>query len=380
MTRVLPRLAFALALGGPIAWTPALAQEPPTTSTRSLLQQNGFVTAPATIDEPSADSVASEASESPAPAAGALVESLRSRIEAQQDQLEQLEAELKRLKAPAKPKPIVMPVAAADLAAVQGGREAMYGNVSAAPGEVVEELLALSGDVHVYGTVTGNATTLNGHVYIHDGGKVLGDAMSLTGDVQIDPGGVLQGESITLNGNTSVRPGGAIHGAAMPVIEPQNSWVGGLLMSLYRRLVFLLAFAGAGVLIVTLFQDRVRNISAYLEQNPARAGLMGLAWTAGLTIASVLFFWTVLGPLAAAAVLGLAWMLGFVGLCQMIGDRLGLPSAQQGQARWLTFLIGAVLISFLGALPWIGILVVLGASIFGMGAALQTSFGTKQAA
>ena len=73
--------------------------------------------------------------------------------------------------------------------------------------------------------------------------------------------------------------------------------------------------------------------------------------------------------------LGLAWLLGFVGLCQTVGDRLPLDLGPHG--RWIAFLVGVVLITCLGSLPAIGWLFVSGASLVGLGAAISTRFGSR---
>jgi hypothetical protein len=69
----------------------------------------------------------------------------------------------------------------------------------------------------------------------------------------------------------------------------------------------------------------------------------------------------------------MAWLLGFVGLCQAVGDRL--PVQERPHGRWIALLVGVLLMTFLGSLPWVGWVVVGGASLLGIGAALSTRFG-----
>ncbi|MFT7519283.1 MAG: hypothetical protein ACI9MC_001423 [Kiritimatiellia bacterium] len=243
-------------------------------------------------------------------------------------------------------------------------------------GQVVDEAASLGDDVEVFGTVTGDATSIGGDVIVRSGGRVLGDAISLGGEVRIEPGGHVMGEAETVGGAVVVEPGGQLHSMAIrPNFPPQVSWFGGLLSSLYQKLVFLLAFAGAGVMIVALFPERVNRIADVLRDKPLKSGLAGVGWTLGILVVSLLFVWTIIGPIVLLAVLGVAWMIGFVGLCQFLGDRM--PFAYKPHGRWLTFLMGSVLMSFLGALPWVGILTVIGASIFGIGAAFITRMGSR---
>jgi len=155
---------------------------------------------------------------------------------------------------------------------------------------------------------------------------------------------------------------------------------GSLFDSLYRRLVLLLTFAGAGVLVVGLFPNRVGKIASNIDTHPMRSIAIGTLATGFLTLFSLLFAVVTLGlglpvSMVVWVLIGLAWLMGFVGLCQAIGDRLPFESKPQG--RWLTFLIGAVLITCMSSLPLVGWLVIGGASLLGIGAALSTRLGGR---
>lgn len=246
--------------------------------------------------------------------------------------------------------------------------------------EVVKEVATFGGDIEVRGVVVEDVRSFGGDVLITETGRVLGDAKTFGGNVTIEPGGVLEGSPDTLGGKVVVEAGGVVdhHRPRTPFDKedpmPLGGWILGGIFSFYRWLVFLLAFAGAGVLVVALFPDRVTRVAEQLEQRPLQSGLAGLGWALGILVASVLFFWTILGPLVGAAMLGVAWMLGFVGLCQMLGDRL--PFAYKPHGRWIAFLVGSLVISLLGALPWVGTITVVGASLFGIGAAFNSRFGS----
>ena len=75
------------------------------------------------------------------------------------------------------------------------------------------------------------------------------------------------------------------------------------------------------------------------------------------------------------ALLAAAWLFGFVGLCQAIGDQL--PFAEKPHGRWLTFLVGMGLVSCVGSLPWVGVLVVFAASMMSVGASIISRFGSS---
>ncbi|MBT3218663.1 MAG: hypothetical protein HN348_06190 [Proteobacteria bacterium] len=236
-------------------------------------------------------------------------------------------------------------------------------------GEEVIEAVSFGSEVRVAGHVLDNATSFGGNVIIVDGGIVDGDAISFGGKVQINPGGVVNGDRVALD-----LPGFAPN---ITVEDPQPSKASGFLSSLYHRLFWFLSIAGAGVLVVGLVPRRVGSIATRIGDRPIRSAITGMFASGFLALSAILFAITILGlpiSLVLIALLGLAWLMGFVGLCQAVGDRL--PFNEKVHGRWLAFLIGALLVTFLGALPWVGFLVVFIAGISGIGAALSTRYGS----
>jgi hypothetical protein len=126
------------------------------------------------------------------------------------------------------------------------------------------------------------------------------------------------------------------------------------------------------VLVVGLFPRRVGHVAATLDAHPIRSFFVGIVATVALGLGALMFAFTLIGlPIAALllAVLAWGWLLGFVGLCQAIGDRLHFQQAHHG--RWIAFLFGCLGITFLGALPWVG-WIALGVGTFaGLGAAFK---------
>ncbi len=303
---------------------------------------------------------------------------LEARVEELSQRLAEQEAEIQRLRTQLD-EPRVSPrvvheehLESAPEDLVAGPERVHFGGpVQVEAGEVIAEAVSFGGDVEVAGHVTGDATSFGGSVSVLDGGRVDGDAVSFGGVVEVRPGGVVRGDRVGLGSGAGVQGFDAgkaqIHHAGR-----------GLLSSLYHRLVFLLSFLGAGVLIVGLFPDRVVRVAQALEARPLRSLLVGLFTTLALGFASILFMITIVGiPIGVVliAVLGISWLAGFVGLCQALGDRL--PFLPRPTGHWVTFLVGALLVSFVGVLPVVGWIAVGAASVLGMGAALTSRFGSS---
>lgn len=261
----------------------------------------------------------------------------------------------------------------------------------------VRDAVVLGNDLVVEGLVAGDAVALGGDVFVADGARIDGDAVALGGRVSIAPGGQafrraelplhpLQGTLTHLPARPQPpkppkAPDGRqirieTHAHGPTAVPPAPTSPGG--PGLWGRLVGFLAFAGAGVLTVGLVPGRVTRVARSLETHPVRAVLAGLLLTVSLLLASLLFAITLVGlpvSFVLLGLLGLGWLLGFVGLCQAIGDQL--PGAEGGRGRWLAFLVGAIAVSLVGLLPWVGTILVVAASVVGTGAAFASNLGAS---
>lgn len=238
--------------------------------------------------------------------------------------------------------------------------------------EVLPEAVAFGAPVHVHGSVTGKVVSFGDDVRVFNGGRVGGDAVSFGGDVVVEPGASVVGNRISYSDPTEPAP------ATASMIQAPNA-PDGVLRGLARKLVMMLTLAGAGVLVVGLFPRHVNNVAASVSARPMKMGFLGVgSLTGGLLLSLLLVLTVLLSPfaLALAALLGVAWMLGFVGLCQAVGDRL--PLQNQGLRRWLAFLMGILALAFVGTLPWIGQVLFGLVSFICVGAALHTRFGMRE--
>ena len=240
-------------------------------------------------------------------------------------------------------------------------------------GEELDDVVAFGSDIVIEGRVTGNATAFGGNVRVLNTGMVAGDAVSFGGRVLVAPGGRVLGDRVALEDPTGTT-------TSVAAATPAKGTVHSMLSVLYHRLVLLLSFAGAGILVIGLFPQRVERVAQGLELSPIWNGIVGVTVSTVVVVFSALFALVTLGlgapvSLLAMGLLGAAWLFGFVGLCQAIGDRL--PFANKPQGRWLTFLVGTILLSCIGTLPWVGWLVVISASMVGVGASITSRFGAN---
>jgi hypothetical protein len=254
------------------------------------------------------------------------------------------------------------------------------GDVLVGPDETTGDVVSFGGDLRVEGHVTGDATAFGGDIIVGEDGRIDGDAVSLGGLIRVREGGELSGDRVAMDlPGLPVESGGGDGGALGAVASVSN--VESLAATLYNRLVMFLSFAGAGVLVVGLFPARIGRIAEALEDRPVRAAFVGTFTFGFIALFSLLFTVVTLGlgsPLSLILVglLGLAWLLGFVGLCQTIGDKL--PFEHKPHGRWVAFLVGSLMLSCVGSLPVVGWLAVMAASVAAIGAATMTRFGGRR--
>ena len=268
-----------------------------------------------------------------------------------------------------------------------GARTSFGRAVTVIAGETVTEAVSFGSDVNVSGRVLGDAVSFGGDVRVAPTGRVHGDAVSFGGCVVVLDGGAVTGDQVAMDmpaigGLVTAPVPGPQRSVEAPIgtgtVLSMPSPIGDLFGALRRKLVWLLSLSGAGVLVVGLFPNRVGRVARDLEERPVRAAVVGILASSFLLLFSLLFTLLTLGlglPIGAllVALLGCAWLLGFVALCQAVGDRL--PFDDRPYGRWLAFLVAVGSLAFLGSLPWVGWLVVGSASLLGIGSALATRFG-----
>lgn len=231
-------------------------------------------------------------------------------------------------------------------------------------GQRVPAVVGVGRDVDVRGIVTGDVTAYGGSIRIRPHARVTGDVVAVGGNVNVAPGAVVLGERVALRQQDLAGTG--------------TTWLESTYNALIRRLIFFLSFAGAGVMTVGLFPERVERVASRLSRQPVSSGVLGAVGALALTLTGAFFGITIIGLPVSALLFGLlavGWLLGLVALAQSLGDRLPLQHKRHG--RWLGFLGGTAAIGLLAMLPYLGALALGALSFLGLGAALRTRLGAR---
>ncbi len=249
---------------------------------------------------------------------------------------------------------------------------ASNGGILVEAGDVVEDAVSLAGPVDVRGTVLGDAVAMGGGIVVHDGARVHGDAVAFGGPVEVRPGGRVDGDKVAMGGTPSMT---AVMG---PVAEIGDGWMAAV-RGLLRRLAMVLSIAGAGVLVVGLWPRQVNQVAEMVRARPFWSSIAGGILVAAFSVGALALTFTFIGiPLALllVGVLALAGMLGFVAVCQALGENI--PQLRQ-HGSWATFLAGAALLGLVSLFPWVGPLTLTLIGFSAVGAALVTRLGNSMA-
>jgi hypothetical protein len=264
-----------------------------------------------------------------------------------------------------------------------------------AKGDVVHDVVMFGGSVDVQGTVTGDVVITGGSVHVEPGGRVEGDVTAIGGTIDLDDGAVVEGDVGAVGGLVH-RAGGAEvggdvkrihkgkpHGginiklddddddAKEPARGPESkvghaaSAVGGAL----TRAALLFLF---GTLCLGLAMPRMEMLQGEMAARPARSWALG---TLAVLLASVLLIAmcvTVIGipfALASGVIVALAAYVGVAAALTTVGGAL---LRHKTRNPYIHLAAGCVMLTIVGALPYVGWLATAAVALTGLGAIVAT--------
>ncbi len=268
------------------------------------------------------------------------------------------------------------------------------GAFAVTPGAAIGRVAA-TGQLDVFGTVNGNAVSLNGDVVVHKGGHVTGDALSVGGTVRLD-GGTVDGELRSTD--RAVAPTAAAAASSSGFLS--------ILDELQIAMGWLVAMVLLGFGAMVFAEDRLRIVAATIEARFGRSLFAGLlaevSFIPALVLSIVLLVITIIGiillPVAIPGIFvvtALLAVLGFLAVSRVAGQaltrRAATVSARGAELRsmlaGLFFFFGLWLVAAI--LSWVPVLgpllhalafvVTWAAVTVGLGAAVITRGGGRPA-
>jgi hypothetical protein len=257
---------------------------------------------------------------------------------------------------------------AANAAAADDDRIVLVGSVAVDRDETVQDLIVVDGDVTIRGNVTGDVVVVDGDVTIR--GSVAGDVVAVTGLATLGQRGRVAGDLVYGDDKPVLAPGSRVAGNVekfkigdASAIAAIGLWIGFTISLLLLGIVLLLLAPRAGDAVARAGRDK-----------PLIAALVGLGALILLPVIAIVACITIIGlPLGIVLLLLILplYAVGYLSAALIVG-RLILK-----QARIRAFVVGLVILQLLTLIPFVGGLVGLLATIFGLGALMIALFSAR---
>ena len=234
------------------------------------------------------------------------------------------------------------------------------------PGVEVEGVVSIGGSVRVYGQVTRNVIVVGGSVFLGEDAVVLGDVVSVGGPVV-------------------KQPGSEVHGKITSIETPWISSVfSGFVFPELPRMHGLLPFIGfllIAVCIVALIPSSVGFISFNLEYDALKAFAWGVLGTVLVLPLVFIFIISIVGIVLIPILMILvacAYLLGYVAVSQLVGKKITIAVKKPNKPIILETLLGVIVLSGIGLIPFLGWLVKTLAAITGFGSVISSIISRRR--
>lgn len=260
-----------------------------------------------------------------------------------------------------------------------------FGQPASISGSVTGDVQVVGSTATIAGHVTGDVVVLAGNVVFMDGAVVDGDVVCIGGHVRGADKARIKGQVFD--------PGSFNSGWNIEPIRESTSGSGSptSLLTVAVKLSLMLAWLAAAVLI-TLFAGReVRASSVELRVSAVHSLVLGLVAFTSFVLTAIVFSYLVpfmigVPLLAALGVFAVVVKIfGMVAVFHAIGSAIaGARNRDQlSRRRWLRgdlamTVIGLVILGAIHMLPVVGNAVWMLSSVFGIGVAVGTRFGTRE--
>lgn len=233
-------------------------------------------------------------------------------------------------------------------------------------GEVRGDVVAVGGSVTVDGIVSGDVIAVGGSVALGPNAQVGGDLTVVGGSVSRDPQAVVRGETSRVSFADGIRLG-------FGDFTFYNWRWFGFPFSLFT-VVGLFALA---LVVLAVIPEKVHAIEQYMESNAGRSIMIGLLAVVLVVPLTVVLVLTIIGPVVLWLGFLAAKLVGYVALVSLVGRKVSERFSIDGASIW-GVVIGVVIVAALRYTPVIGGLFSVAATLWSVGAVIDTKFGTNR--
>jgi hypothetical protein len=252
------------------------------------------------------------------------------------------------------------------------------GPIHVAAGDTASTVWVVNGDAIVNGDVREGVVVINGNARV--GGRVAGDVLVVNGRLELQPGARID-RDVMLYRSTMIRASDAVIGGA---VHEQTAFSIGAGAIWLIWVSFTVVVVLAGLAFAALAPTSLAESARELADHSGRTAVIALVVAAAVPTLATLSFATVIGiPLGLVllfVVIPALTFLGYLVAGATVGSlvtsrRLSPPRRSD---RYVSVVIGLVVLQCATALPIVGGLIGLVASLFGVGALGSRSWNRRQ--
>jgi hypothetical protein len=259
---------------------------------------------------------------------------------------------------------LALVVASPAYAADADDRVVLTGPLTIGPGEVAHDVVVIDGDVRVSGRVSGDLVVIRGKLNL--AGTVRGDVVTITDRASLGPTARVSGDVRYAEDKPLVSPRAQVGGDVERVNVDKIAGPAGVAAGIGFWLAISVSALLLGLLALWLAPRAALAASEVAETRAGRSVAWGVALFLGIPIVAVILLVTLVGlPLGLLLLLALLplYALGYTTGAWVLGRRL--LGANRG--RIVAFVAGLVILRLIALIPFLGGLVGLVATVFGLG-------------
>ncbi len=290
--------------------------------------------------------------------------------------------------------PVMALVALSSIADAQPARESSPAYHLQQGSIARSRIVAMGRDLVVDGEALSHAVAISGSARVS--GRVKGDLIVLSGDALLAETAEIGGDVYVLSGLIDAQPGASIGGRSVAYPDASNLWVSlmqGPIMGLPEtspvvlgaRLALLAFWAFLSLLLFAIGRRELLSTSDSVQLEPFRNFFLGLTGVAAMTL-TALFFSAFAGAMIGVPLVILVIVValvlrfwGMVAVFHAVGAWLSKRFDVRPPLPLTAATYGLLVLGVLKFLPWIGIWTWSVATFIGVGAALSTKLGRREA-
>ncbi len=262
-----------------------------------------------------------------------------------------------------------LPVAAA----AEGRNIIKFGdNIDIEEGMKVNHVIAVGGQVTIYGVAEGNVVSVGDSVVLASSAIVGGNVISIGGVIARGTGSEVYGSLTEVNSSNF---------SEILTTVLNSKWDGWSWLFAIVSIILYLGMLVLAILVVLFIPKPIRVISDSVARNPYKTGLWGLLGLILVVPLALLLTISVIGVVLVPLEISIAVagaLIGFIAVSRLIGHRIFVVLKKPEQTYMRETIWGLTFLWFVGWVPYLGWMLKVFVILLGLGGALLTRFGTHE--